>query len=124
MQAVTRWSLLTVIAIAGSLVATPARVVGAQQAVKTDLPDSLLKLAKVAEHAARLTARARVPGGRVEAVELEREAGHLQYSYDVKVPGHVGITEVNVDAMTGAVLGVHHEVAADEAKEAAAEVKK
>ena len=124
MYAITRWSLLTVIAIAGSLVATPARVVGAQQAIKTDLPDSLLKLARVGEHAARLTAQAKVPRGRVEAVEIEREAKHLQYSYDVKVPGQAGITEVNVDAMTGAVLGVHREVAADEAKEAAAEVKK
>lgn len=123
MHADTR-GLLTVIAVAGLLVATPACVVGAQEAVKTDLPDTLLKLVKVSEHAARLTAQTKVPRGRVEAVELEREAGHLQYSYDVKVPGQAGITEVNVDAMTGAVIGVHHESAADEANEAAAEVKK
>ncbi|HWZ59958.1 MAG TPA: PepSY domain-containing protein, partial [Gemmatimonadaceae bacterium] len=59
--------------------------------------------------------------GTIKAVELERENGHLQYSYDVTVAGQSGITEVNVDAMTGTVLGVHRETAADEAKEAAAE---
>jgi uncharacterized membrane protein YkoI len=124
MRAVTRWSLLSVIAVAGSLIVTSTRVVGAQQVVKRDLPDSLLKVAKVGEHAARLTAQAKVPHARVEAVELEREDGHLQYSYDMKVPGQAGTTEVNVDAVTGAVLGVHHEGALDEAKEGAAEAKK
>lgn len=123
MHAGTRWSLLSVVAVAGSLVAASARVVGAQQTTKTELPDSLIKLAKVTEHAARVTAQAKTPHGRVKAVELERENGHLQYSYDMTVPGQPGITEVNVDAVTGVVLGVHHEGAQDEAAEAAPEHK-
>lgn len=123
MHAVMRWSLLSVVAIGGSLVATSARVAGAQEAVKTHLPVSLLKLARVDEHEARMTAQASVPSARVSAVELERENGHLQYSYDMKVPGQSGTTEVNVDAMTGAVLGAHHEAALDEVKEAAADAK-
>jgi Peptidase propeptide and YPEB domain len=123
MHAVMRWSLLSVVVIGGSLCATSSQVVGAQQTVTTHLPDSLLKLARVGEHAARLTAEARVPHARVAAVELERENGHLQYSYDLKVPGQSGTTEVNVDALTGAVLGAHHEGALDEAKEVAAKPK-
>ncbi len=95
----------------------------AQKAVTSDLPDSLVKVAKIDEPTARKTAQAKVPRGKIDSVELEREKGHLQYSYDIKVPGHSGITEVNVDALTGAVLGVHHEGAVAEAKEAAAEAK-
>lgn len=123
MHAVMRWSLLSVVAIGGSLVAPSVRVAGAQQAVKTHLPSSLLKLARVGEHTARMTAQASVPSARVTAVELERESGHLQYSYDMKVPGQSGTTEVNVDAMSGAILGTHHEAALDEAKEQAADAK-
>lgn len=80
-----------------------------------------MRQAKIAEPAARATAMARVPHGKGRAVELKRENGVLQYSYDVSVAGQSGITEVNVDAGSGNVLGVHHESAAAEAKEAAAE---
>ncbi len=100
-----------------------AAMTGTTDTVKTDIPDSLAKLAKVSEADARQKALARVPGGTVQAVELEREHGKLQYSYDIKVPGKSGITEVNVNAKTGKVLGVKHESAAMEAKEAAAEGK-
>jgi uncharacterized membrane protein YkoI len=96
---------------------------GTTDTVKTDIPDSLAKLAKVSEADARQKALARVQHGTVQAMELEREHGKLQYSYDVKVPGKSGITEVNVDAISGKVLAVKHESAATEAKEAAAEGK-
>ncbi len=52
------------------------------------------------------------------AEELAREHGRLIYSFDVRVPGKSGISEVNVDARHGKVLDVHHESAAAEAKEA------
>lgn len=116
----TQLGFVAGVALAGGILAAPAH---AQQAVKTDLPDSLTKLAKVDESTARATAVRRVPSGNIQAVELERESGHLQYSYDVKVPGKSGITEVNVDAMSGKVLGVHRESAATETKETAAEKK-
>src|SRR5262245_6048972 len=103
--------------IAGLLAVLGASAARAQGAIKTSLPDSLLKQAKVTEAAARKTAMAKAPKGTITEVELEREKGHLQYSYDIKVPGKKGITEVNVDAMTGAVLGVEHEDEANEAKE-------
>lgn len=94
------------------------RAACAQSPVKSDLPDSLVRQATVTETAARKTALARVPRGTVQAVELEREGGHLQYSYDIKVARRPGITEVNVDARSGKVIDVHRESAKDEAREA------
>lgn len=77
--------------------------------------------AKIPEARARATALARVPGGRVRSEELEREGGHLIYSYDIAVSGRSGIDEVHVDARTGKVLTVQHEGAAAEAREARGE---
>ena len=59
----------------------------------------------------------------MKSEELEREHGHLIYSYDIAVPGKSGIDEVNVDAMTGEVIARTHEGPKAERKEAAAEAK-
>jgi uncharacterized membrane protein YkoI len=77
--------------------------------------------AKIPESDARKTALAAVPGGRVKSHELERENGKLIYSYDIKVAGKAGIEEVNVDAMTGAIVAHEHEDAKAEAREKKAE---
>jgi len=45
------------------------------------------------------------------------------FSYDIKTSGKSGIDEVNVDAITGKIIGVGHESAAAEKKEAEAEGK-
>lgn len=95
----------------------------AQGTYKRDMPDSLAKLTKIGEKDAAATAQKRVPKGTIDAVELEREKGKLIYSYELKVPGKSGTTEVNVDALTGKIVGTSHESAADEAKEAAEEAK-
>ena len=84
---------------------------------------ALRREAKIAEADARKTALAAVPGGRVRSHELEREKGKLIYSYDIKVAGKAGIEEVNVDAITGAIVAHEHEDAAAEAKERKAEAK-
>lgn len=84
---------------------------------------ALRKEAKIAEAAARKTALAAVPGGKVKSHELERENGRLIYSYDIKVAGKSGIEEVNVDAMTGEIVAHEHEDAKAEAKEKKAEAK-
>ncbi len=86
-----------------------------------DLPAALVKQAKVPEHVAAQTAAARVHNGRIQAVELENENGKLIYSYELKVPGHSGIEEVNVDARTGAVVNTEHEGPGAESREAAQE---
>jgi uncharacterized membrane protein YkoI len=85
---------------------------------------SLRKEAKITEAEARKTALAAVPGGKVQSHELERENAKLIYSYDIKVAGKSGIEEVNVDAMTGAIVAQEHEDAKTEAKEKKAEAKK
>ena len=101
-----------------------ARSVAAQAPqYKRDVPDSLAKAATVMEAAATATAQKRIPNGTIQAMELEREKGHLMYSYDFKVPGKAGIDEVNVDAMTGKVLHVAHEGPAQEKKEAAEDAR-
>jgi uncharacterized membrane protein YkoI len=84
---------------------------------------ALRKEAKIAERDARKTALAAVPGGKVRSHELERENGKLIYSYDIKVSGKPGVEEVNVDAMTGAVVAHEHESPKAEANEKKAEAK-
>ena len=80
--------------------------------------------AKITPAAARATALARVPGGRVKSSELERENGKLVYSFDIATKGKSGIDEVLVDAITGAVVGdVVHETPRMEAAEKKAEAK-
>src|SRR5437588_527011 len=99
-----KFTLISAAAIALAL----AGVAGAQQAgMKRDLPDSLMKEAKVTESAALAVAKKAVPKGEVAAIELEREGGKLIYSMDVKTPGKSGIDEVNVDARLSRCLHVH-----------------
>ena len=90
---------------------------------KRELPDSLVRLAKVTEPTAAATALGQVPKGRIQTVELEREGGRLIYSYDIKVSGKAGIEEVQIDALTGAVSSNVHETPAMEKQEAAADAK-
>jgi uncharacterized membrane protein YkoI len=111
-------SLIVIAAI--TLAGSSAR---AQATYKRDVPDSLAKEAKVSEAAAAATAQRRIPNGKIEGVELEREDGKLIYSYDLKTAGRSGIDEVNVDAMTGKIIGVVHETPVMEKKEAAADAK-
>jgi uncharacterized membrane protein YkoI len=91
--------------------------------VRSDIPADLAKQAKISLETARTTALAKVPHGEVRSEELEKEHGKLIYSFDIAVPGKPGIQEVNVSAITGKVIGVHHESAKDEKKEAAKEHK-
>jgi uncharacterized membrane protein YkoI len=80
--------------------------------------------AKISMAAAKTSALSKVPGGWVKASELEREHGHLLYSFDIATKGKTGIDEVQIDAITGKqVGGVVHETPKDEMKEAKAEAK-
>jgi uncharacterized membrane protein YkoI len=112
---------LTLLAAAATIVTAFPAV--AQGTYKREIPDALAKKAKVTEDVAAKTAIARVPKGEIQTVELEEENGKLIYSYDIKVAGKSGIEEVNVDAITGAIVAHEHEDAAAEAKERKAEAK-
>jgi uncharacterized membrane protein YkoI len=67
--------------------------------------------AKISKADAQATALAKAPNGTIKEAELEREHGQLIWSFDIATPESPDITEVNVDAITGAVVGVSHEKA-------------
>ncbi len=72
---------------------------------------------KLTEAQARDIALRRAGGGRVESAELESERGVLVWSFDIAA-GDGSITEVLINADSGAVLDVQQESAVDEAAEA------
>lgn len=86
--------------VAGLVSALPAL---AQQtgATRTDPPITL--------EAARKVALARVPGGRIQHEELEKEHGRRVYSFEMSAPGKSGAEEVLVDANDGQVVSVQQE---------------
>src|SRR6185503_3243107 len=88
------------------------------QTKKPESQAALRKEAKITSAKARATALKEVPNGRVQSSELERENGKLIYSFDIKVPGKSGVEEVNVDAVTGAMIAHEHETPKMEKKEA------
>jgi uncharacterized membrane protein YkoI len=73
--------------------------------------------AKVTKAEAEKIALAKVPGGTIKEGDIEKENGKLLWSFDISTPGTKDITEVQVDAMTGAVLDVAKESVADQEKE-------
>jgi hypothetical protein len=74
--------------------------------------------AKVSKAEATRIALAKAPGGTVKEAELENENGKLVWSFDIATAGSKDITEVQVDAVTGAVVSVDVESPTDQAKEA------
>jgi uncharacterized membrane protein YkoI len=89
-------------------------------ATEKDSHDKQAKLAaeaKLSRADAEKIALSKVPGGTIKEGELEKEKGKLIWSFDVASVGTKDITEVNIDAITGAVIAVDKETAADEAKE-------
>jgi hypothetical protein len=114
---------ITTLAVACALLGSLSQRSSAQATTPNTpkVDPALAAEAKITLDSARTIALHKVPHGTVASEELERENGHLIYSFDVKVPGKSGIQEVNVNALTGAVLGVHHENAAAEKKEARAD---
>lgn len=79
----------------------------------------LQKEAKISMTQARVIALKKVPHGKIESAELEREHGKLIYSFDVL--SSKGATEVNVDAVNGKVISAKRETKAQEAAEKKAE---
>ena len=103
--------LLAALALAAIPSLAPAQASGpaARPSYKREVSRRLLRQAKVSEDSALKIAMARMPGAKVQAVELENEHGHLIWSWELKLEGKTGIEEVNVDARDGSVVGVEHE---------------
>jgi uncharacterized membrane protein YkoI len=73
--------------------------------------------AKVSRTEAEKIALAKVPDGTIKEGEIEKEKGKLIWSFDIATPGTKDITEVNVDALSGEIVGVEHESQAQQEKE-------
>jgi uncharacterized membrane protein YkoI len=87
----------------------------------------LLAQAGISADSAITLARARVPGAHISKAEIEHEDGRLIYTFDMTPGGERGgeaeeaeeveeggegagmITEVHVDALTGAIISEEHE---------------
>jgi hypothetical protein len=96
---------------------------GEKGEAKTSEAD-LMAQAKVTKETAQATALAKVPNGTIKEGELEKENGHLQWSFDMATPDSKDITEVNIDAITGEIISAAKESASDEAKEASEDAAK
>src|SRR4051812_35104056 len=118
-------------AVAAFAILAPASVLQAQTAAakttvkasthkpKTETEADLMKVAKISKDSATKLALARVPGATVQSAEIERENGRLIWSFDLKTAGKSGIDEVNVNALTGKIVGgTQHETPKTEKKEA------
>ena len=87
-----------------------------------DTPASALPgLAKVSQADAQKAAfeRIKAPSTALAEGELEVEQGCLVYSFDIRIPGKLGIEEIMVDAGTGKILSHKHESTKQEAAEKA-----
>jgi hypothetical protein len=109
-------SLLTVSLLAGGLIGCAMH--------EKHHREHLEAKAKISKEDAQRTALEKVPGGTVKEGELEKEHGHIIWSFDIAQPGTSDIKEVQVDAISGAIVSVTTESAKDEAKEAKKEGKK
>ena len=83
----------------------------------------LIKQAKITKTEAEQIALAKVSHGIVKSAEIEKEKGHLVWSFDIARPGTRDITEILVDAKTGKIISNQIESPRDQAKEAAADKK-
>jgi len=72
----------------------------AAPAFPVEAPDSLKALTRITVDSAAKLATAQVAGGVIQKAELEREKNALNWSFDLKVQGQEGISEVNVNAVT------------------------
>jgi uncharacterized membrane protein YkoI len=78
---------------------------------ETENESHLQAKAKISKADAQATALTKVPNGTLKDCELEREHGNLIWSFGFTTPDSKDITEVNVDAITGAVVNVEQEKA-------------
>lgn len=104
-----------------ALLSFAATSISAQE--KEDKTDSkLAKQAKISLEKAREIALTKEPNGKIESEELEKEHGKLVYSFDIRNEKGT-ITEVQVNAKTGAIVSVEEEDKQAEEKEKKEDMK-
>src|SRR3977135_4521307 len=101
-------------------------LVAAASALQAESPSAakLMKETTVTRSQAEKVALAKVPRGTIKSGELEKEHGHLVWSFDIAKPGTKDIAEVQVDARSGKIVDVKTENPAQQAAEAVADKAK
>ena len=84
----------------------------------------LINQAKVKRNEAQRIALKQAPQGTIKSAEIENERGKLVWSFDISTLGTRDITEVLVDANTGAIVSVARETLKQQAAEALEDKKK
>ena len=73
---------------------------------------------RISQANAEHIALAKVPGGKIKSAELEHEKGAQVWSFDIAKPGTRDITEVLVNAQTGAIVDISTESPLQQQEEA------
>ena len=113
---------LFVLASALAANAVDAQTTTAAKPMKEDKP-GLLARARVTPDSARRLALAQVANGMIDEEEIEEEHGKLVYSFDITVRGRRGVEEVQIDALSGAIVSHEHETPRQAARERAADAR-
>jgi uncharacterized membrane protein YkoI len=113
-----------VLVLAGALAvhSAGAQVAAAAKPMKEAKPGMLAR-ARVTPDSARKLALAQVANGVIDEQEIEQEHGKLVYSFDIKVAGRSGIEEIQIDALSGAMVSHEHETPRQSAQERAADAR-
>jgi uncharacterized membrane protein YkoI len=109
-------SIITLGLVAGGLTACTTEKEEGREGKKAS-EAQLAAQARITKAEAVKIALDKVPAGTIKEAEIEKEKGKLIWSFDIATPGTRDITEVNVDAMTGAVVDISKESVADQEKE-------
>ena len=118
-------SVITIGLLAGGLTACMTENEGKEGKEGEKATEAKLEAqAKITKAEAQKIALDKVPGGTIKEGGLEEEKGKVLWSFDIATPGTKDITEVQVDAMTGAVLDIAKETVADQEKEKQEDSKK
>ena len=108
-----RFSQLLASPALGAAVVVPAVAFAVTHDLQSEVRIPKARATRIALDAAK--------GGTVRSTELERERGHVVWSFDIARKGESGITEVLVDAKNGDIVAKSHESPASEANEARSE---
>lgn len=115
-------TLMTALLVSGFIGGTALNTLAEEDSAKEKAEAGKLQAqAKITRADAEKVALAKVPGGKVKEAELENEDGRLVWSIDCVTPDTRDITEVLVDAKTGAVVSIEKETPGAEAREKAEE---
>ncbi len=100
-----------------ALIAVTALTSSTLLAAQKETEAQLQAKAKITKAEAEKTALAKVPNGKIKSGELEKEHGKLVWSFDIARPRATGVTEIQVDAITGKIVSLKKETAVQEARE-------